>query len=43
MWGLQEPQPVPARVASHTFPRLRCPAFTAPMIFPFETPLQLHI
>jgi hypothetical protein len=30
-------------VASHTLLRLRCPAFTAPMILPFETPLQLHI
>jgi len=42
MWGLQEPRPVPARVASQTLSRLRCPAFTAPMILPFEIPLQLH-
>ena len=39
---MHDPHPVPAFVASHTAFRLRQPPSTAAMIFPFDTPLQLH-
>ena len=42
-WGLHEPQPVPARVASQTAFRLLRPDWTAATSAPFDTPLQLQI